>query len=124
MLYTLGGLENLQTAKKYYASTIDLTSGKNTRALFGVCLVSTKPPFLSLFACVCRQVGKYVLPHGMGWDGNPIDVSTMFCAPSINLRDVPWFFYFCLGLVEIISQWTGSVILKSKVGWQGQRVQI
>ncbi|CAN6462845.1 unnamed protein product [Victoria cruziana] len=39
VLYTLGGLENLITAKKYYASTIDLTGGKNTRALFGICLV-------------------------------------------------------------------------------------
>ncbi|KAI5676742.1 hypothetical protein M9H77_07692 [Catharanthus roseus] len=41
VLYTLGGLENLQTAKKYYASTIDLTGGKNTRALFGVCLCAS-----------------------------------------------------------------------------------
>lgn len=39
VLYTIGGLENLQTAKKYYASTITLTGGKNTRALYGVCLV-------------------------------------------------------------------------------------
>ncbi|XP_028062592.1 ER membrane protein complex subunit 2-like isoform X2 [Camellia sinensis] len=38
VLYTLSGLENLQTAKKYYASAIDLTGGKNTRALYGVCL--------------------------------------------------------------------------------------
>ncbi|KAE8010055.1 hypothetical protein FH972_006453 [Carpinus fangiana] len=38
VLYTLGGLENVQTAKKYYASTIELTGGKNTRALFGICL--------------------------------------------------------------------------------------
>ncbi|KMZ57720.1 Tetratricopeptide repeat protein [Zostera marina] len=38
VLYTMGGLENLQTAKKYYASTIDLTGGKNTRALFGICM--------------------------------------------------------------------------------------
>ncbi|CAL0302231.1 unnamed protein product [Lupinus luteus] len=38
VLYTLGGLENLQIAKKYYSSTIDLTGGKNTRALFDVCL--------------------------------------------------------------------------------------
>ncbi|XP_052193662.1 uncharacterized protein LOC127802050 [Diospyros lotus] len=38
VLYTLGGLENLQTAKKYYASAIDLTGGKNTRALYGICL--------------------------------------------------------------------------------------
>ncbi|KAM7250188.1 hypothetical protein ACFE04_022071 [Oxalis oulophora] len=40
VLYTLGGLENLQTAKKYYSSTIDLSGGKNTRALFGICLCS------------------------------------------------------------------------------------
>ncbi|KAF7142511.1 hypothetical protein RHSIM_Rhsim05G0161200 [Rhododendron simsii] len=38
VLYTLGGLENLQSAKKYYASATDLTGGKNTRALFGICL--------------------------------------------------------------------------------------
>ncbi|KAL2536951.1 Protein prenylyltransferase superfamily protein [Forsythia ovata] len=38
VLYTLGGIENLHMAKKYYASTIDLTGGKHTRALFGVCL--------------------------------------------------------------------------------------
>ncbi|XP_057545432.1 uncharacterized protein LOC130824438 [Amaranthus tricolor] len=38
VLYTLGGLENLQTAKKYYASTIDITGGKNVRALYGICL--------------------------------------------------------------------------------------
>uniref|UniRef100_A0A0D3F053 ER membrane protein complex subunit 2 n=2 Tax=Oryza TaxID=4527 RepID=A0A0D3F053_9ORYZ len=41
VLYTMGGLENLQTARKYYASTIQLTGGKNTRALFGVCLCSS-----------------------------------------------------------------------------------
>nr|ACU23161.1 unknown [Glycine max] len=41
VLYTLGGLENLQTAKKYYSSTIDLTGGKNTRALFGICLCTS-----------------------------------------------------------------------------------
>ncbi|XP_061340418.1 uncharacterized protein LOC133286928 isoform X2 [Gastrolobium bilobum] len=41
VLYTLGGLENVQTAKKYYASAIDLTGGKNTRALFGVCLCTS-----------------------------------------------------------------------------------
>ncbi|KAE8684180.1 protein tesmin/TSO1-like CXC 2-like [Hibiscus syriacus] len=41
VLYTLGGLENLQTAQKYYASTIDLTGGKNTRALFGICLCTS-----------------------------------------------------------------------------------
>ncbi|CAN1245518.1 ER membrane protein complex subunit 2-A [Linum grandiflorum] len=40
VLYTLGGLENIQNAKKYYSSTVDLTGGKNNRALFGICLVS------------------------------------------------------------------------------------
>ncbi|KAJ3693995.1 hypothetical protein LUZ60_009475 [Juncus effusus] len=40
VLYTIGGLENIQTAKKYYASAIQLTGGKNTRALYGVCLCS------------------------------------------------------------------------------------
>lgn len=35
----MGGLENFQTAKKYYAAAIQLTGGKNIRALYGVCLV-------------------------------------------------------------------------------------
>lgn len=48
MLYTFGGVENLHMAKKYYASTTDLTGGKNTRALFGLCLV-TLPPWLPHF---------------------------------------------------------------------------
>ncbi|GLJ34783.1 hypothetical protein SUGI_0700050 [Cryptomeria japonica] len=38
VLYTLGGLENLKLAKKYYAAAIDFTGGRNTRALYGVCL--------------------------------------------------------------------------------------
>ncbi|KAL9447642.1 hypothetical protein AB3S75_015170 [Citrus x aurantiifolia] len=41
VLYTLGGVENTLLAKKYYASTIDLTGGKNTKALFGICLCSS-----------------------------------------------------------------------------------
>ncbi|KAA8536975.1 hypothetical protein F0562_029453 [Nyssa sinensis] len=41
VLYTLGGLENIQAAKKYYASTVDLTGGKNTRALLGICLCTS-----------------------------------------------------------------------------------
>lgn len=41
VLYTLGGLENIQTAKRYYASTIDLTGGKNVRALLGICLCAS-----------------------------------------------------------------------------------
>lgn len=41
VLYTLGGSENLQTAKRYYSSTIELSGGKNTRALFGICLCTS-----------------------------------------------------------------------------------
>ncbi|KAL9224719.1 hypothetical protein vseg_000728 [Gypsophila vaccaria] len=41
VLYTLGGLENIQTAKKYYASTIELSAGRNTRALYGICLCTS-----------------------------------------------------------------------------------
>ncbi|KAL8148346.1 hypothetical protein AgCh_005643 [Apium graveolens] len=41
VLYTLGGLEKLHTTKKYYAYTIDLTGGKNTRALMGICLCTS-----------------------------------------------------------------------------------
>lgn len=41
VLYTLGGLDNLQNAKKYYASAVNLTGGKNTRALLGICLCSS-----------------------------------------------------------------------------------
>ncbi|KAJ0735237.1 putative ER membrane protein complex subunit 2 [Helianthus annuus] len=41
VLYTIGGLENLQTAKKYYASTIELAGGRNTRALYGICLCTS-----------------------------------------------------------------------------------
>lgn len=41
VLYTIGGVENIISARKYYAVTIDLTGGKNTRALLGICLVSS-----------------------------------------------------------------------------------
>ena len=44
VLYTIGGLENLIAARKYYAATIDLTGGKCTRALLGICLV--RSPFI------------------------------------------------------------------------------
>lgn len=47
VLYTLGGLENIQTAKKYYASTIDLTGGKNFKAIFGICLCTSAIGHLS-----------------------------------------------------------------------------
>jgi hypothetical protein len=54
VLYTLGGIENLLTAKRYYSSTIDLTGGKNTRALFGICLV--RYLLLLLYVCMCVQI--------------------------------------------------------------------
>ncbi|EPS72343.1 hypothetical protein M569_02413, partial [Genlisea aurea] len=41
VLYTIGGLENLHSAKKYYAAAIELTGGKNVRALFGVCMCTS-----------------------------------------------------------------------------------
>eukprot|EP01018_Ginkgo_biloba_P022065 Gb_11429 [translate_table: standard] len=34
VLYSLGGLENLKMARKYYAAAIDLSGGRNTRALY------------------------------------------------------------------------------------------
>lgn len=36
--YTIGGLESLKIAKRYYASTIKLSAGRNLRALYGLCL--------------------------------------------------------------------------------------
>ncbi|CAL9231855.1 unnamed protein product [Arabidopsis halleri] len=41
VLYTIGGVENIISARKYYAATIDLTGGKNTRALLGICLCAS-----------------------------------------------------------------------------------
>ncbi|KAI5075517.1 hypothetical protein GOP47_0009593 [Adiantum capillus-veneris] len=38
--YTIGGVESLRIAKKYYASAIKLSAGKNLRALYGICLCS------------------------------------------------------------------------------------
>lgn len=38
LLCTIGGLENLRTAKSFYASAIEFSAGKNMRALYGICL--------------------------------------------------------------------------------------
>lgn len=38
LLYTLGGIDNLRTARKYYSAAIELSAGQNMRALYGVCL--------------------------------------------------------------------------------------
>jgi hypothetical protein len=43
----MGGIENIQTAKKYYAAAIQLTEGKNTRALYGICLVQYLNSYLA-----------------------------------------------------------------------------
>lgn len=41
VLYTIGGLENIRAAKKYYAATLELSGGRNVRALYGTILVWT-----------------------------------------------------------------------------------
>lgn len=38
LLYTIGGLENYRAARKYYSAAVDLSGGKNIRALYGVVL--------------------------------------------------------------------------------------
>lgn len=55
VLYTMGGLENLIAARKYYAATIDLTGGKSTRALLGICLV--RPLYFSQVTPVLIHFG-------------------------------------------------------------------
>lgn len=35
-LYTIGGLENVQAARKYFAAAVDLSSGSDLRALYGL----------------------------------------------------------------------------------------
>lgn len=39
LLYTMGGLDNLRAARKYYAAAIEMSGGQNMRALFGICMV-------------------------------------------------------------------------------------
>lgn len=41
LLYTIGGIDNLRIARKYYSAAIELSGGQNLRALYGVCLVQT-----------------------------------------------------------------------------------
>lgn len=67
VLYTLGGLENLQNAKKYYASTIDLTGGKNTRALFGICLVSSFSLSKYIHSHTWKLSCSFYLKHFLDW---------------------------------------------------------
>jgi ER membrane protein complex subunit 2 len=37
-LYSIGGHPNWRTARTYYSGVLELTEGKNVRALYGVCL--------------------------------------------------------------------------------------
>ncbi|CAM6036942.1 unnamed protein product [Sphagnum compactum] len=41
LLYTMGGLDNLRAARKYYAAAIEMSGGQNMRALFGICMCGT-----------------------------------------------------------------------------------
>jgi len=38
LLYTMGGIDNFRTARKYYSAAIELSGGQNIRALYGLCL--------------------------------------------------------------------------------------
>lgn len=52
LLYTIGGLENYRAARKYYSAAVDLSGGKNIRALYGVVLV--RFPTSPLPAVLCN----------------------------------------------------------------------
>lgn len=41
-LYAAGGRTNLENARKYYAGVIEVTNGENARALYGICLCTSK----------------------------------------------------------------------------------
>ena len=42
VLYTIGGSANYQTARTHYSSAIDISSGRNLRALYGLCATSAQ----------------------------------------------------------------------------------
>lgn len=42
VLYTIGGTANYQTARTHYSAAIDITSGQNVRALYGLCAASAQ----------------------------------------------------------------------------------
>ena len=42
VLYTIGGPANYQTACTHYSAAIDISSGQNARALYGLCAASAQ----------------------------------------------------------------------------------
>ena len=42
VLYTIGGPANYQTARTHYSAAIDISSGQNARALYGLCAASAQ----------------------------------------------------------------------------------
>eukprot|EP00850_Spirogloea_muscicola_P000576 SM000002S05656 [mRNA] locus=s2:1463433:1465490:+ [translate_table: standard] len=38
ILYTIGGPDNVRSARKFFAAAAEYSGGKNTRALYGICL--------------------------------------------------------------------------------------
>ena len=42
VLYTIGGTANYQTARTHYSAAIDISSGHNVRALYGLCAASAQ----------------------------------------------------------------------------------
>lgn len=42
VLYTMGGAANLRAARAYYSAAVDLSSGENVRALYGLCATAAQ----------------------------------------------------------------------------------
>ena len=42
VLYTIGGAANFQTARTHYSAAIEISSGRNARALYGLCATSAQ----------------------------------------------------------------------------------
>lgn len=42
VLYTVGGAANYQTARTHYSAAIEISSGRNVRALYGLCASSAQ----------------------------------------------------------------------------------
>lgn len=42
VMYTMGGAANYRTARAYYSAAVDLSSGENVRALYGLCAVAAQ----------------------------------------------------------------------------------
>ncbi len=42
VLYTIGGAANYQTARTHYSAAIEISSGQNARALYGLCATSAQ----------------------------------------------------------------------------------